>query len=94
MSLCSKPGCARPGSSVLGYDYGEQLIVLSDIADLNVSPHEYLLCAPCSERLRPPRGWSLDDQRASVRADREQREQAQPIEIRLVEAPSQTFQTG
>ena len=30
-----------------------------------VSPHLYVLCAVCAERLRPPQGWLLEDHRTA-----------------------------
>ena len=63
MSLCSKPGCARTGTAVLGYDYAERLAVLDDPGE--PSPHVYLLCTDCAARLRPPMGWTLRDRRTT-----------------------------
>ena len=65
MNLCSKPGCAHPGAAVLAYDYADRRAVLDDPSDREVSPHLYVLCAPCAEKLTPPRGWILDDHRAA-----------------------------
>ena len=63
MSFCSKPGCARAGTAVLGYDYAERLAVLDDPGE--PSPHVYLLCSICAAKLRPPVGWTLRDRRSS-----------------------------
>lgn len=63
MSSCSKPGCSRVGVAVLGYDYSQKLASLEDPAPA-VSPHNYVLCASCAERLAPPRGWTLEDRRS------------------------------
>ncbi|HWC13452.1 MAG TPA: DUF3499 family protein [Actinomycetota bacterium] len=64
MNLCSKPGCTRAGAALLGYDYAARRAVLDDPPDAGeVSPHVYVLCSPCAERIRPPRGWLLDDLR-------------------------------
>jgi hypothetical protein len=63
VSHCSKPGCARAGTAVLGYDYSERLAVLDDPGE--PSPHVYLLCTDCAARLRPPMGWTLRDRRTS-----------------------------
>ena len=62
MTLCAKPGCARPGAALLHYDYAARKTTLEDAR--MPSPHEYLLCASCAEGLVPPRGWTLDDRRA------------------------------
>ncbi|MEA2452352.1 MAG: hypothetical protein QOG04_1062 [Actinomycetota bacterium] len=65
MTVCSKPGCTRTGAAVLGYDYAERLALLEDPPHTGqVSPHVYVLCVPCAERLRPPQGWVLEDARA------------------------------
>jgi hypothetical protein len=63
VSLCSKPGCGNPGAAVLGYDYADRRATLDD-PSVEVSPHAYVLCTRCAERLTPPRGWILDDLRA------------------------------
>ena len=66
MNLCSKPGCTRSGAALLSYDYGGRLALLEDPPNGGeVSPHLYVLCAQCAERLRPPQGWLLEDLRTS-----------------------------
>ena len=65
MNPCSKPGCANPGAAILGYDYADRRAVLDDPPEGEVSPHAYVLCTRCAEKLTPPRGWVLDDNRAS-----------------------------
>lgn len=65
MNLCSKPGCASPGSAVLGYRYAERTAIVEDPPAGDVSPHLYVLCSRCAERLTPPKGWILDDRRAT-----------------------------
>ena len=60
---CSKPGCVRTGAAILGYDYEARRAVLSDPTPGEISPHLYILCLRCAERLRPPRGWELVDER-------------------------------
>ncbi|HZA39108.1 MAG TPA: DUF3499 family protein [Actinomycetota bacterium] len=67
MSLCSKPSCARPGSAILAYDYAARIAVLEDPLEGEVSPHNYALCGPCANQLRPPRGWELVDLRTAPR---------------------------
>lgn len=65
MPTCSKPGCTRAGAAVLGYDYAERLALLQDPPVTGqVSPHVYVLCIHCAERLRPPQGWILEDARS------------------------------
>ena len=51
---------------MLGYDYQERLALLQDPPEIGqLSPHLYILCVPCAERLRPPQGWVLEDVRAT-----------------------------
>jgi hypothetical protein len=65
MPICSKPGCTRAGAAVLGYDYAERLALLQDPPTTGQpSPHVYVLCISCAERLRPPQGWVLEDSRS------------------------------
>ena len=64
MSHCSKPGCANPGTALLGYDYASKQAYVDDPPPGEPSPHVYVLCTPCAERLNPPRGWDLIDRRA------------------------------
>jgi hypothetical protein len=68
VNLCSKPGCTRAGGAILAYDYGERRAILQDAREIGqISPHAYVLCSSCAERLRPPRGWLLEDLRLSLR---------------------------
>ena len=65
MNICSKPGCTRAGAALLGYDYAARLALLQDPPESGQpSPHLYVLCGHCAERLRPPQGWSLEDTRS------------------------------
>ena len=63
MSLCSKPGCGRAGAVLLSYEYAERRATLLDSGEGEPSPHLYVMCTPCAEKLRPPRGWTLQDKR-------------------------------
>ena len=63
MNLCSKPRCARPGSVALAYDYAGRRAILHDPPEGEMSPHLYSLCGTCAEKLSPPRGWTLADER-------------------------------
>jgi len=62
MSMCSKPGCAGRGTAILAYDYASRRAEITDALD-DLSPHVYVLCTECAEKLRAPRGWVLDDTR-------------------------------
>ncbi|HEX2240622.1 MAG TPA: DUF3499 family protein [Actinomycetota bacterium] len=70
MSLCSKPNCARPGTAVLAFDYDSRKAMIEDRDRRQISPHLYLLCTLCAEKLRPPLGWTLDDRRTKTLAER------------------------
>lgn len=64
MPTCSKPGCTRGGAALLAYDYSAARVTLHDPPEIgSLSPHLYVLCAPCAERLRAPLGWVLEDRR-------------------------------
>ena len=62
MNLCSKPGCGQSGAAILGYDYSERKILLDDPRG-EISPHDYAMCLRCVEKLKPPRGWAIEDRR-------------------------------
>ena len=64
MNLCSKPGCVQAGAVILGYDYAQRKIVFEDPRGGEISPHDYAMCSRCVEKLKPPRGWEIDDRRA------------------------------
>ena len=46
------------------FDYDARLAFLDDPSGDQVSPHAYVLCISCADRLDPPRGWLLDDRRS------------------------------
>ena len=66
MTHCAKPGCTHIASVVLAYDYGAQTVVLDDATGGEISPHHYAMCLRCAEKLKPPRGWTIDDRRVAV----------------------------
>lgn len=93
MNLCTKPSCARPGAVVLAYDYAARKAVLEDAPQGQLSPHVYVLCIKCAERLRPPRGWELEDKREEPALFLEKMPRlaglaAQPVEETPVEEPA------
>ncbi|MDQ4125014.1 MAG: DUF3499 domain-containing protein [Actinomycetota bacterium] len=91
MNPCSKPGCANPGAALLGYDYAERRAVLDDPPDGEVSPHSYVLCTRCAEKLTPPRGWVLDDNRAEppLFLDRVAKEREAPAAVEALPPPEE-----
>ena len=48
---------------MLAYDYAARKAILEDAPQGQLSPHVYVLCIRCAERLRPPKGWELEDLR-------------------------------
>jgi hypothetical protein len=64
MTLCSKPGCGGSGTAILAYNYAAREAMLEDPDEGQPSPHVYVLCEPCAEKIRPPQGWTLHDRRA------------------------------
>ena len=47
----------------MDFDYAERRAVLEDPVAGQLSPHSYLICTLCAEKLTPPRGWELEDHR-------------------------------
>ena len=47
----------------MDFDYGERRALLHDPVPGQLSPHSYLLCTLCAEKLTTPRGWELEDLR-------------------------------
>jgi hypothetical protein len=90
VNTCSKPGCANPGAAILGYDYADRRAVLEDPSNGDVSPHAYVLCTRCAEKLTPPRGWVLDDHRAEppLFLDRA-REREEPAAVEALPPPEE-----
>ena len=87
MTRCSKPACAEIASVVLAYDYGSQAVVLDDATGADISPHHYAMCLRCAEKLKPPRGWTIEDRRVAVplfASERPERSELQREERRLV----------
>jgi hypothetical protein len=68
MTSCSKPGCPNRGAVVLSYHYESRRALLIDPIDIEITPHLYVLCEPCAEKLTPPRGWVLIDDRSPAPA--------------------------
>lgn len=82
MNHCSKPGCSQVGGAVLTYDYTARLAFLDDPSEAHVvSPHAYVLCISCADRLDVPRGWLLDDRRTEppLFVPRDEEEKLEPL---------------
>ncbi len=61
---CSKPGCQRPPTATLTYDYSSSTATVAPLA----APHpmQYDLCDLHTERLSVPQGWTLADTRVTA----------------------------
>ena len=59
---CSRPGCAAEATATFAFVYATSTVTLGP---LSAEPHPvtYDLCSAHANRLTPPRGWALDDQR-------------------------------
>ncbi len=62
---CARPGCGEPATATLSYQYATSTVWLSAVAD-EPDPSTYDLCRRHSAGLTVPRGWHLEDDRASV----------------------------
>jgi hypothetical protein len=61
---CAKPSCSVSASATLTYDYAGQTAWLEGL-NSEAHPMRYDLCADHADALRVPRGWALQDRRAS-----------------------------
>lgn len=48
---------------MLSYDYAARIVEVWNRGVGELSPHLYLMCALCADRIRPPLGWELKDHR-------------------------------
>jgi hypothetical protein len=66
--LCARPACGGPVAAWFTYDYAGQQVWLDD-AGPDAGPDgggsRWALCAGHAERLRPPRGWVIQDRRTA-----------------------------
>lgn len=65
--LCSHAACTSPASAALAFDYKTRQVWLHDLPD-PPDPASYDLCSSHTSRFRPPRGWVVEDRRASTQA--------------------------
>ena len=72
---CARPGCADGAAATLGFSYPHRRAVLDDLAEAP-DPAAYDLCPAHADRTAPPRGWELDDRRATVSTSRGDEESA------------------
>jgi hypothetical protein len=65
--VCARPGCAEPAVATLTYDYAGRAGWLDPLADER-HPMTYDLCVAHAGALTVPRGWDLQDRRATTDA--------------------------
>jgi hypothetical protein len=46
----------------MSFDYSQRSVWIDALERVH-QPSNYDLCAPCAEKMTPPRGWVLTDQR-------------------------------
>ena len=61
--LCARPGCGEPATALLTYDYGERVVWLDRLGELNGSA--WPLCATHADGLKVPVGWRCEDRRVA-----------------------------
>ncbi len=59
---CARPGCARPASATLSYDYRGGTVWLESLAG-EAHPMTHDLCTEHAQVTSVPRGWQLVDRR-------------------------------
>lgn len=65
---CVKPGCGRPAEVTAGVRYAERVAWLGDLVTER-DPNLLDLCREHGDRLRPPRGWRVVDDRSPAPDD-------------------------
>ena len=64
---CDRPACNESAVATLSYAYTERIVWLDHLA-VDDHPASHDLCEGHADRLRVPRGWLLQDRRASLPA--------------------------
>jgi hypothetical protein len=60
---CVRPGCGEPATALLTYDYGERVVWLDRLGELNGGP--WPMCTTHADGLRVPIGWRCEDRRVA-----------------------------
>ena len=58
--------CGTPAAAVMSYEYEKREVWLDDLQVVEPGT-AYALCSHHADRLTPPLGWTLTDQRTTVR---------------------------
>lgn len=70
MRVCAKMRCDAEAVATVGLSYGSRVVVLGDLVP-EPNPNLVDLCPQHLERLVPPVGWSIRDERSVVAAPRQ-----------------------
>jgi hypothetical protein len=66
--MCARIDCDRPAAATVRLSYDARLVLVQDLASER-SPYLLDLCVDHLDRLTPPIGWSLRDERVPIAAD-------------------------
>lgn len=61
--LCSRPGCSAPAVVTFTFDAPKLTVWVGDLVDDPGAGYD--LCQDHGDRLAPPKGWEIADQRSS-----------------------------
>lgn len=64
---CARPGCPGVATATLGFAYADRRAWLGPLSE-GPSPATYDLCDHHAARTRPPRGWTVHDDRPALDA--------------------------
>lgn len=67
MRVCAKMRCRSEAVSTIGLSYEAKLVVVSDLS-AEPNPNLVDLCSEHVERLTPPIGWRIRDERSAALA--------------------------
>ncbi|MGH2528484.1 MAG: DUF3499 family protein [Actinomycetota bacterium] len=67
MRVCAKMRCNAEAVATVGLSYGSRVVVVGDLVP-EPNPNLVDLCTQHIERLTPPVGWSVRDERSVVAA--------------------------
>lgn len=79
MRACSKSHCSQPAVATIALRYGRRQVAMVDLLP-EFDPNHMELCSTHADRLVPPIGWVVQDERAG-------REDHDPLRSELVTSP-------